>query len=189
MQRRAFLKLGLAGAGAASVLGPGAIVRAAAPVSIEPGSLEPRRLVLHNLHTAETLDAVYWDQGRYVPDAVAAANKVLRDYRNGAEHPIDVRLFDLLHEVHGKLGATQPFQVISGYRSPQTNAMLHERSHQVASGSLHMQGMAIDVRLEGVALDHLHKAALSEKAGGVGLYPTSDFVHMDVGRVRQWSGA
>ena len=185
MQRRAFLKLGLAGAGAVSVLGPAAIARASAPAS----SLEPRRLVLHNLHTAEKLDAVYWEEGRYVPDAVAAMDRVLRDYRNGAEHPIDLRLFDLLHQVHGKLGATQPFQVISGYRSPQTNAMLHERSHQVASGSLHMQGMAIDVRVEGVALDHLHRAALDEQAGGVGFYPTSDFVHMDVGRVRQWSGA
>jgi uncharacterized protein YcbK (DUF882 family) len=185
LHRRAFLKLGLAGAGAASVLGPETLARAATPAA----SFEPRRLVLHNLHTAEKLDAVYWEDGRYVPDAVAAADKLLRDYRNGAEHPIDVRLFDLLNDVRGKLGSKQPFQVISGYRSPQTNAMLHERSHQVASGSLHMKGMAMDVRIEGVALDHLHRAALSEKAGGVGFYPTSDFVHMDVGRVRQWNGS
>ena len=185
MQRRAFLKLGLAGAGAVSVLGPEALARAATPAA----NFEPRRLVLHNLHTAEKLDAVYWEDGRYVPDAVAAANKLLRDYRNGAEHPIDLRLFDLLHEVRGKLDSSQPFQVISGYRSPQTNAILHERSHQVASGSLHMQGMAMDVRVEGVALDHLHRVALDQKAGGVGLYPTSNFVHMDVGRVRQWSGS
>lgn len=185
MQRRAFLKLGLAGAGAVSVLGPEALACAATPAA----NSDPRRLVLHNLHTAEKLDAVYWENGRYVPDAVAAADKLLRDYRNGTEHPIDLRLFDLLHQVHGKLGSDQPFQVISGYRSPQTNAMLHERSHQVASGSLHMQGMAIDVRIEGVALDHLHRAALDEKGGGVGFYPTSNFVHMDVGRVRQWSGS
>jgi len=185
LQRRAFLKLGLAGAGAVSVLGPEALARAATPAAVS----EPRRLILHNLHTAEKLDAVYWENGRYVPDAVAAAEKVLRDYRNGAEHEMDLRLYDLLHDVRTKLGTNQPFQVISGYRSPKTNAMLHERSHQVASGSLHMKGMAMDVRVEGVALDHLHRAALSEKAGGVGFYPTSNFVHMDVGRVRQWSGS
>lgn len=151
--------------------------------------LGPRAVALHNLHTGESLQAIYWDQGRYVPDALAAVNKVLRDYRTGDEHLMDPRLVDLLHQVHGKVGAKQPFQVISGYRSPKTNAMLHERSGQVAGKSLHMQGMAIDVRLEGVALDHLHKAALDLGDGGVGYYPTSDFVHMDVGRVRRWTGA
>jgi uncharacterized protein YcbK (DUF882 family) len=102
---------------------------------------------------------------------------------------MDPRLLDLLSQVHGKVGCRTPFQVISGYRSPKTNAMLHERSGQVAGKSLHMQGMAIDVRLQGVALDHLHKAALDLGDGGVGYYPTSDFVHMDVGRVRRWTGA
>ncbi len=101
---------------------------------------------------------------------------------------MDPRLLDLLAAVHGKV-QKGPFQVISGYRSPQTNAMLHERSGEVATKSLHMQGMAIDVRIEGVALDHLHNAALDLGRGGVGFYPTSNFVHMDVGRVRQWSGA
>jgi uncharacterized protein YcbK (DUF882 family) len=152
--------------------------------------LEPREVAFHNLHTGESLQAIYWDQGRYVPDALAAVNRVLRDYRTGDEHFMDPRLLDLLSVVRGQVGARRtPFQVISGYRSPKTNAMLHERSGQVANNSLHMQGMAIDVRVEGVALDHLQKAALSLGRGGVGIYPTSDFVHMDVGRVRQWSGA
>lgn len=152
-------------------------------------AVEPRSVSLHNLHTGESLDAVYWDQGRYVPDALAAVNRVLRDFRTGDEHLMDPRLIDLLTAVHAKVEASRPFQVISGYRSPKTNAMLHERSPGVASQSLHMQGMAIDVRVEGVQLTHLHKAAIDLGRGGVGLYPVSDFVHMDVGRVRRWNGA
>ena len=148
MKRRDLLKLGLAaglGAGLSPVLAPAALAKAAPA----PG---PRRVALHNLHTDESLDAVYWDQGCYVPDALASVNRVLRDYRTGEVHPIDPRLLDLLHQVHGRLGARLPFQVISGYRCPRTNAMLHARSGQVAAHSLHMDGMAIDVRMEGVAL-------------------------------------
>jgi len=152
-------------------------------------AVEPREVRLHNLHTGESLQAVYFDQGQYVPDALAAVNRVLRDFRTGDQHVMDPRLLDLLSLVHARVGAAQPFQVISGYRSPKTNAMLHERSHGVANQSLHMQGMAIDVRVEGVQLLHLHQAALDLGRGGVGLYPTSDFVHMDVGRVRRWNGA
>jgi uncharacterized protein YcbK (DUF882 family) len=185
LQRRKLLQLafGAATTGAlASALGSRALAQTAA-------DLGPRAVALHNLHTGESLQAIYWDQGRYVPDALAAVNKVLRDYRTNDEHMMEPRLVDLLHQVHGKVGAKQPFQVISGYRSPKTNAMLHERSGQVAGKSLHMQGMAIDVRLEGVQLDHLHKAAMTLADGGVGYYPTSDFVHMDVGRVRRWTGS
>jgi uncharacterized protein YcbK (DUF882 family) len=154
-----------------------------------PDAIEPRSVSFHNLHTGESLDAVYWDQGRYVPDALAAVNRVLRDFRTGDEHMMDPRLLDLLTAVHGKVEAKSPFQVISGYRSPKTNAMLHAHSDGVARSSLHMQGMAIDVRVEGVELDHLHKAALDLGQGGVGLYPVSNFVHMDVGRVRRWYGS
>jgi uncharacterized protein YcbK (DUF882 family) len=187
LHRRELIRLGLAaglGAGLSPVLGSAALAQAE-PI-LSPG---PRRVALHNLHTGESLEAVYWDQGRYVPDALDSVNKVLRDYRTGDVHPMEPRLLDLLHQVHGRLGADQPFQVISGYRSPRTNAMLHERSGQVAAHSLHMDGLAIDVRMEGVALDHLHKAALDLQVGGVGYYPSSDFVHMDVGRVRRWTGA
>lgn len=187
MKRRELLKLGLAaglGAGLSPMLASGALAQTAPALAPDP-----RRVVVHNLHTGESLDAVYWDKGRYVPDALASVNKVLRDYRTGEVYDMHPDLLDLLHRVRGRLGAQQPFQVISGYRSPRTNAMLHERSGQVAAHSLHMDGMAIDVRMEGVALDHLHKAAMDLKVGGVGLYPTSNFVHMDVGRVRHWSGA
>ncbi len=161
---------------------------AAAGVLWPAAMLEKRRAFLHNLHTGETLDAVYFENGSYVPDALAAAMRVLRDWRNGEEHVMDPRLFDVLHAVHQKVEASSPFQVISGYRSPETNAMLHARSGEVASRSQHMLGKASDVRLAGVELANLHKAALSLGAGGVGFYPVSDFVHVDVGAVRRWTG-
>lgn len=151
--------------------------------------LPPRRAYLHNLHTGETLDAVYFEKGRYVPDALAQAMRVLRDWRNGEEHVMDPRLFDVLHALRVKLDASEPFQVISGYRSPATNAELHAQSHEVASKSQHMLGKASDIRLKGVELENLHKAALSLGAGGVGFYPVSNFVHVDVGAVRHWAGA
>jgi uncharacterized protein YcbK (DUF882 family) len=164
----------------AATLGRGAL---AAPIA-----LAPRQVALHNLHTGESLQAVYWEDGRYVPDALAAVNRVLRDFRTGDQHMMDPGLLDLLDTLHGKVESKAPFQVISGYRSPRTNAMLHGHSDGVASKSLHMQGMAMDIRVEGVALDHLHKAALDIGRGGVGFYPTSNFVHVDVGRVRRWNG-
>ena len=141
---------------------------------------------MHNLHTGETLDTVFWDEGRYVPDALSEVNHVLRDFRTGDVHQIQPGLLDLLHRLSAKTEVKAPFQVISGYRSPRTNAMLHERSHGVASHSLHMQGMAIDIRHPDLALDKLHMAALDLKGGGVGYYPSSDFVHVDVGPIRRW---
>ena len=147
-----------------------------------------RKASLHNLHTGETLDAVYWENGKYVPGALAEAMRVMRDWRNGDEHAMDPRLFDVLHGIQSRLEVKTPFQLISGYRSPQTNAMLHAESGQVASRSQHVLGRASDIRVEGVELANLHKAALSLKAGGVGFYPVSNFVHVDVGPVRQWSG-
>ena len=147
-----------------------------------------RKASIHNLHTGEMLDAVYWENGAYVPGALAEAMRVMRDWRNGDEHAMDPRLFDVLHAIQSRLEVKTPFQLISGYRSPQTNAMLHAESGQVASKSQHLLGRASDIRIEGVELANLHKAALSLKAGGVGFYPVSNFVHVDVGAVRQWSG-
>jgi uncharacterized protein YcbK (DUF882 family) len=163
------------------------------PVTTEPVTidalLEPRVITLKNLHTEEALDAVYWEEGRYVPDALEAVNNVLRDYRTGDVHPIDPRLLDLLTDLRASLGSKSPFQVISGYRSPQTNAMLRERSAEVAQHSFHMDGMAIDIFLDDVELDHLRLAALELGRGGVGYYPVNRFVHVDVGPVRRWEGA
>jgi uncharacterized protein YcbK (DUF882 family) len=184
-ERRRVLQLGLgavASAVASATLGKQAWAEACAPMA-------PRELAFHNLHTGERLQALYWDKGAYVPDALAAVNKVLRDHNNGQEHAIDARLLDLLSTLSGKLDAkSAPYQVICGYRSPATNAALHSRSEQVAAHSLHMSGMAIDIRIDGVELAHLQKAALDLKDGGVGIYPRSDFVHVDVGRVRRWQG-
>jgi uncharacterized protein YcbK (DUF882 family) len=147
---------------------------------------EARRLRFDNLHTGETLDAVYWEKGAYVPDALGAINVVLRDFRTGDVHPIAPHLLDLLTALRTAAETGKPFQVISGYRSPKTNALLASESSGVAHSSLHMQGMAIDIRLSDVSLDRLHRAALGLQLGGVGYYPQSDFVHVDVGRVRRW---
>ncbi len=177
LKRREILKLGIAaGMGMAPALG-----RATTLVN-SPS----RQVSLHNLHTGESLKTVYWEEGSYIPDALSEVNHVLRDFRTGDVHPIDPRLLDLLTRLSSRAGANAPFQVISGYRSPVTNAALHERSHGVATHSLHMKGMAIDIRLPGLDLAQLHQAALGLRGGGVGYYPASDFVHVDVGPLRCW---
>lgn len=147
-----------------------------------------RRLAFANLHTGESLETAYWEGGAYLHDALAAVNHLLRDFRTGEVHVIDPSLLDLLVSLSGQTGVPAPYEVISGYRSPATNAMLHAESGQVASKSLHMEGKAIDIRVAGMDLDYLHGAALSLGAGGVGYYPASGFVHVDVGRARSWAG-
>ncbi len=175
------------------LLGAGAVVAGvSAPAVVRAQGVAPggavRRATLHNLHTEDTFDEVFYANGAYVPDALAEAMRVLRDWRNGEEHPMDPRLFDALHAISVRLDTSRPFQVISGYRSPSSNAMLHARSSGVAEHSQHMLGKACDVRVEGLELRDLHKAALDVAAGGVGYYPVSNFVHVDVARVRQWTG-
>jgi uncharacterized protein YcbK (DUF882 family) len=110
----------------------------------------------------------------------------MRDFRTGEVHVIEPGLLDLLHALHGKLDSRRPFEIISGYRSPKTNAALAENSSAVAKKSLHMKGMAIDINLGDVKLKNLRKAAIALKQGGVGYYPNSNFVHVDIGRVRSW---
>jgi uncharacterized protein YcbK (DUF882 family) len=163
-----------------------------APASAWASNLSPtgpRRAVLHNLHTGDRFNEVYFEGGRYVPDALAEATKVMRDWRTGETHYIDPQLFDALHAIGEKLETNRPFGIISGYRSSKTNAALHAKSKGVASNSQHTLGKAIDVRIEGMDLRNVHKAALATQAGGVGFYPVSNFVHVDTGRVRQWSGS
>src|SRR5262245_23688304 len=156
----------------------------AAPQLLKADAPE-RSLSLYNLHTTEKLKVVYWMDGDYVPESLTAINHILRDHRTGTIHDIEPRLLDLLCRVRTELDTTEPFQIISGYRSPETNAMLRAQSKRVASHSLHMDGMAADVTVPGRSLELIKKVATSMKAGGVGYYP-SQFVHLDVGRVRTW---
>ncbi len=144
------------------------------------------RLVLFNTHTGEVIDTVYRTDSGYHPGELGRLDWLLRDHRTGEVLPLDARLFDLLRELAGSAGLEPRYQVISGYRSPATNSMLVASSDGVSSRSLHMEGKAIDVRLEGFPLERLRDLALARQAGGVGYYPASDFVHLDVGRVRSW---
>jgi uncharacterized protein YcbK (DUF882 family) len=179
VNRRNFLKLGL--------------ISTAATFSTNPAFaafhkiLSPERsLSFFNTHTEERLTVVYWSQGRYSSAALDDINHIMRDHRTGGIKPIDTHLLDLLCTIHTTLQASSPFHIISGYRSPATNAMLHERSRGVASKSLHLKGKAADIRLPGYDLSLLRRTAVAMKVGGVGYYPRSDFVHVDVGRVRYW---
>jgi uncharacterized protein YcbK (DUF882 family) len=177
--RRRILKAGLALA--LGSLGTDAALGAA----IRP-STGARALELYHLHTGESLNATYWENGSYLPDALAEINRLLRDFRTDTVFPIAPPLLDLLCNLHAALGATRPFQIISGYRSPQTNTFLAAHTEGVARHSLHMDGMAVDINIDGVALTHLRDAALALGGGGVGYYPQSQFVHVDIGRVRSW---
>jgi len=145
-----------------------------------------RSLRFENLHTGEKLAVEYFAAGRYVSEALTSVDHLLRDFRTGEAHPIAPGLLDLVSTLRGRLESEQTVHVISGYRSPKTNAILRERSHGVAAHSLHMEGMAMDIRVPGVELAHLRDAALDLRRGGVGYYPDSDFVHVDIGRVRRW---
>jgi len=151
-------------------------------------SARVKRIALKNLHTPESLEITFRRGEEYVPDALAAIQILLRDFRTGDQHLIDPALLDYLHDVAVRAGVDPVFSVISGYRSPRTNAMLHERSSGVAGGSLHMQGRAIDVRLAQVDCADLAAHALTMGCGGVGYYRKSDFVHLDTGAFRTWRG-
>lgn len=146
-----------------------------------------RKLRFRNLHTGEKLTATYWAEGEYVSEELAALDHLLRDHRRDVAAHIDRKLFDQLYTLQQRLGNQDGIiHVISGYRSPQTNAQLSRTTSGVAKKSLHTQGRAIDIRLPGVELKHLRQAALEMKAGGVGYYPNSNFVHLDTGRPRFW---
>jgi len=158
----------------------------AAPVLAAPRRIMFRQIALDNVHTGEALDAVYWADDYYIPQTMRRIAWVLRDFHSGDVHPIDPKLLDLLARLQEKLQSSEPFMVTSGYRSPRTNAWLAEFNEGVAAHSLHMQGMAVDVLLRQRSLTDLHAAAVDLRGGGVGYYPASGFVHLDVGPVRRW---
>jgi uncharacterized protein YcbK (DUF882 family) len=170
----------LIGAGAAIVAG------VASPAIANVGRANVRRLSFDNLHTGEKVDAEYWADGAYIPDALKEFNRVLRDFRTGDVHAIDRSLLNVLVLLRAELETDAALEIISGYRSPKTNAMLRKKSKGVAASSLHMDGMAIDIRISGRQLAQVRDAAISLSAGGVGYYPKDGFVHVDTGFVRHW---
>jgi len=145
------------------------------------------RLRFYHIHTGERLDVVYRRGESYDSDAEAQINQYLRDYRTGDVRDYDPSLFDLLHDLMVSLGRPDgEINVVCGYRTPLTNEFLRTHGHGVARHSLHMQAMAIDIRIPGVPTAKIRDAALALRRGGVGYYAASDFVHVDVGRVRRW---
>jgi uncharacterized protein YcbK (DUF882 family) len=179
MTRRSFLSLAAWGAGV--LLVPGLAAAALPP----PGG--PRELVFHNLHTNEWLRALYWDGGEYLADALAEIDAILRDHRTGEIRPMAPQLLDLVHALTVRLGGGRTVQIVSGYRSAATNELLRSADPgHIAEHSLHLSGEAIDLRIEGRPLRRVRDAALALGAGGVGYYPRSGFVHVDIGRVRRW---
>jgi len=177
--RRGFLKAGAMALGVS--IFPHTLLGA-----IRPPQPPERTLALYNQHTGETLKTAYWIKGEYVSDALTEINHILRDFRTEEILPIDTGLLDLLHDLHNSTGSREKLHIISGYRSPATNSRLHKNSSGVAGHSLHMLGKAADIRLPGCSLSSLRQAAVTLKGGGVGYYPDSDFIHVDVGRVRYW---
>jgi len=160
---------------------------AAAPFSSLAALAPERKLSFYHTHTGEELSLVYHRNGNYLPQALKKINHYLRDFRCDAVHTIDPVLLDILHDLQQAAGNPNgTFEVISGYRSPQTNRSLRQKSKGVAKNSLHMQGMAIDIRLEGTATRHLRDLSMEMKRGGTGYYASSDFVHLDTGQVRHW---
>jgi uncharacterized protein YcbK (DUF882 family) len=187
LTRRLLVKAGLLGAATAAV----PIRARAAQWAIEPANLilrpsTTRALSFYNVHTGETLKTVYFENGVYLPDALREVNYFFRDFRANLVKAIDPGLLDLLHRIHRTLDTSQPFNLISGYRSPATNAWLAGQSEGVARHSLHMYGMASDISVQGRSLALVQIVALAMRGGGVGYYPRSGFVHVDIGRVRRW---
>jgi len=174
--RRRFLVGSLGAAAAVS----GVARRAAA------GNIEAHRLSFYHIHTAEKLTITYREHGELVPDALVAINRYLRDFRTEQIHDIDVALLDKLHALFTTFDARGNFEVISGYRSPHTNAVLRNVTTGVAERSLHIEGRAIDVRLTSAKTTALRDAALALQSGGVGYYAESNFVHIDTGKTRSW---
>ena len=174
--RRGFLHMGIASIACIATSPALAMTRVASP----------RTLSFHNLHTDERLHVAYWKDGRYDRAAMGKINHILRDHYSGDTYPMDLRLMDMLYDLQHRVRNDGTVEIVSGYRSPKTNMMLSNNSDGVAKRSYHTKGMAIDIRMPGTALPQLHNAALFMRRGGVGYYPDSQFVHVDVGPVRTW---
>jgi len=152
------------------------------------GAGDIRRIKMYSGRTGESIDTVYWIEGEYIPDALKEINHFMRDWRTDQKVTIDPRTIDIAAASHRLMDTTEPYMMLSGYRSPATNAMLRARSRGVAKNSLHMKGMAADLRLKSRSVPQIYSAAMACHAGGVGKYMRSNFVHMDCGQVRTWNG-
>jgi len=173
-RRRFSAGLGV-GLGALAVAGPAAAL-----------SLPERRLNMANAHTWEKLDLVYWADGAYIQESLDAIDHLMRDHRADKVKAIDIDLIDQLYILYTALDTKERVHVLSGYRTPETNAALRKRSRGVAKYSLHMEARAMDINIPGTDPKAIQQTALAMKAGGVGYYARSGFVHIDTGNVRNW---
>ncbi len=180
-QRRDLLKIGGAGLIASMLPLMGA---RSAMASTDNGTW---KIAFRHAHTGESFSGVYRVGDKYLPEAFERINYVLRDFRTKEVFPMDPHMIDILSLIHKKLDANDPYNILSAYRSPKTNAMLGKRTRGVASNSFHMYGQATDIRIPGYGAKKIRNVAKSLKAGGVGYYPRSGFVHVDTGAVRSWT--
>ncbi|MEL6316982.1 MAG: DUF882 domain-containing protein [Pseudomonadota bacterium] len=177
-----YAAVGAAGAAAAAVASQGAN---ATPAYLR-GLGDFRRLRLSNSRTGERLNIIYFADGEYIAEAIDEVSYIMRDWRRNEIMPIDNRTLDFAAAMYKRLDTEEPFQLISGYRSPETNNMLRSRGSGVAKNSFHTRGMALDVSLQHRSVAHMYRAAVSCKAGGVGRYTRNHFVHIDCGPTRTW---
>jgi uncharacterized protein YcbK (DUF882 family) len=178
-ERRDILKIGLAGFLVASV--PLISARKAQAAGLSSWGVR-----LRHSHTGESFSGTYRVGDKYLPDVFKRMNYFLRDFRTHEVFPMDPHVIDLVSIIQSKMETRKPLEILSGYRSPKTNAMLREGSRGVAKNSLHMYGQAIDIREDNYSSKRIRAIACDLKAGGVGYYPRSDFVHVDTGAVRTW---
>lgn len=183
IDRRSFLSIGAATLGGLIVP---ALVNPAMAVPLPQRKGGTRRIAFRNAHTGESFSGVYRVGDKYLPDAFDQINHVLRDHRADKEYPMDPRVLDIIYQVRKLTGRNQPLEILSGYRCPSTNRKLRKASGGVAKKSLHMKGQAIDFHMEDFSTARIRDIAKSLRAGGVGYYSRSDFVHVDTGDVRSW---
>ena len=152
------------------------------------GAGDIRRIKMYSGRSGESIDTIYWIDGKYIKDALKEIDFFMRDWRTNQSIAIDIRALDIMAASHGLLGVSEPYNMLSGYRTAKTNAMLRARSRRVARNSLHIKGQAADLRLKSRSVAQMARAAASCSAGGVGKYSRSNFVHVDSGPVRTWRG-